>query len=163
VHGARVFFQAVGSQAELIRALLAAGIEHGSTPRLEACRGLKQQRGLADARLAADEGHGAGDDAAAQHEIELVHPGAETRDGFGGDITQAGGRCCLGRAVARATPARPRSTSGRAPHGDRLLGHRVPLAAALAAAGPLRVLVPALGAAIDRPRTGHATRAPRER
>jgi hypothetical protein len=42
-------------------------------------RRLQQQRALADAGVAADQHHAAGDDAAAQHAVQLVQAGGRAR------------------------------------------------------------------------------------
>ena len=90
VHRPRVFHQAVGPQPDLIGRLLAAGVQHrapcGLQPR---CR-LKQQGGLADTGFAADQRHRAGDDPAAEDEVELGEPGAPAGERFGSDIVAGG-------------------------------------------------------------------------
>ena len=62
------------AQRHLGAALLAGDVEHlgGARQRVER---LQQQRRLADARVAADQHHAAGDDAAAEHAVELVDAG----------------------------------------------------------------------------------------
>ena len=58
VHRAGVLVeQPVGAEPDLVGRFLAAGVEHGAAGGLEPRRGLQQQRGLADARLAADQDH----------------------------------------------------------------------------------------------------------
>ena len=123
VHRAGVLGQPVGAEPELVGRLLAAGVEHRPPRRLQPRRGLKQQRGLADAGLAADQDHRARHDAAAEDEVEFVDAGAPALERLGGDVAQAGRRgvgtaapppCrrCR-RAAARAdrpAPPPPRST-----------------------------------------------------
>ena len=53
---------------------------------------LQQQRALADAGVAADQHHAAGDDAAAEHAVELLLAGGRARDLGGVDLGQRGHR-----------------------------------------------------------------------
>ena len=55
----------------------AGAVEHRPDRCREVRRRLQQQRRLADARLAADQDERSGDDAAAEHAIELVDAGRQ--------------------------------------------------------------------------------------
>jgi hypothetical protein len=63
-------------QRHLRRGLLASGVEHGMPGRQRAGH-LQQQRGLADARFAAQQGHRARHQATAQHPVQFSHSQAE--------------------------------------------------------------------------------------
>ena len=117
VHGARVLVdQALGAEPDLVRGFLAAGVEHRPAGRLEPGRGLEQQRGLADAGLAADEDHRAGHEASAQHEVELREPGAPALQRRAGDVAEPGGRRDDGgRRRGPASPRRDPGPRGRRP------------------------------------------------
>ena len=60
---------------------------------------LQQQRALADARVAADQHHAAGDDAAAEHAVELFHAGRRALDIGRLDLRQRGHRLRLAPAT----------------------------------------------------------------
>ena len=96
---------------------------------------LQQQRRLADARVAADQHHAAGDDAAAQHAVELVDAG---RDALELARLDLGERAPTGRRRAGMRWPAPRL-------GDRL-AQRAGRAAARAGAEPLQRGGAALGA-----------------
>ena len=145
MHRPGVFGEAIGPEPDLVGRLLAAGVEHRAARRLQPRGRLEQQRGLADARLASDEDHRARHDPAAEHEVELVDPGAPAGERLGGDVTQAVGR--LGGLAAGAVLS-DRLTA-RPPDRHRLLRHRIPRPAPLASPDPLGVLVAAFGAAVD--------------
>ena len=102
-------------------------------------RRLKQQRGLADPGLAAEQHERAGNDAAAEHAIEFVDAGGEARVLFDLDIgvqlRRAGG---AGERVAMSCDGS--TTAFLRPFLDK----RVPGAAVCAAAQPLRRLAAAL-------------------
>ena len=66
----------LGPHPHLGRRLLAADVEHGLAAAGRAGGDVEQQRGLADARLAGDEDHGAGHEAAAEDAVELADAGA---------------------------------------------------------------------------------------
>ena len=76
VHLAGVISKAVGPEPHLMWRLFARDVERGDAGALEPRRALQQQRGLPDPRLASDEHHRTRYDAAAQHEIEFIDPGA---------------------------------------------------------------------------------------
>ncbi len=144
--------QAVGAQLHLQRALLAGRVEGRMSRPLQPAGDLEQQRGFADARLAADEDHRARDDAAAEDEVELVDPRlpaarlgaahvAQARGG--GDAAALGQGPCAAGATARSARRR-----GLRRH---LLDEGVPRTAHVAAAGPLRVVGAAVAAAVDGP------------
>ena len=125
-----VLDQPVGAEPDLVRRFLAAGVEHGAAGGLEPRRGLEQQRGLADAGLAADQHHRAGHDAAAEHEVELGNAGAPARRAARWPTSREPGR--RARSTARAACPRRRPCPPPAPRDDdRLLRHRVPRAARL--------------------------------
>ena len=65
----------VAARLDLMLRFLAGAVEHRPDRVREMRRGLQQQRRLADARLAADQHERSGNDAAAQHAIELVDAG----------------------------------------------------------------------------------------
>ena len=68
--------EAIAARLDLVLGFFARGIEHRAD-RLREVRGrLQQQRGLADAGLAAEQDQRAGNDAAAEHAIELADAGA---------------------------------------------------------------------------------------
>jgi hypothetical protein len=71
--------QPVGAHLELLDGLFARDVQHGATGRGEAGRQLHQQRGFADARVAADERERAGHDAPAHHALEFLHLYAQAR------------------------------------------------------------------------------------
>src|SRR3990172_4561864 len=63
--------QASGPQGELPRRLLPREVEHAAPGLGHRPRGLEEQGGLADARVAAQEDQGAGDEATAEDAVEL--------------------------------------------------------------------------------------------
>ena len=145
----QLVFQAVqpfGPEPDLLRALLAADIEHPAVAGY-AGRGLQQQGGFADARLPAQQHGAAGDEAAAQHRVQLFDAGEQALL-FGGDDLAYG----PGRRPAQVHPARE--------HALGLLGHLffdqgVPGAAMRAFAHPAHALASALAAEIYGLRFSH--------
>ena len=145
-----VLREPVGAQPHLLGRFLAAGVQHACGPtassRAAACSSsvdlpMPGSPPMSD--------HRAGHDAAAQHEVELGEAGAPARERRGSATSRS--RCGgTRRRRARRPRRRPRRRGRRDRH--RLLRHRVPRPAPLAPPRPLRVLVAALGAAIDRPR-----------
>src|SRR6185437_3609289 len=146
--------ESVGAQLDLQRRFLTGYVQHFVFASLQRCRDLKQQRGFSDAGLASNEHDGSRDDATAEYEIEFtdsrfpspslraVHV-AEPGSGDGG--TASGQR--------RGPAAAARSRTGRIRGcGHDLLDKSVPVAADVAAAGPLGMIGSAIGASVDRSR-----------
>ena len=92
--------------AHLLRALLAGDVEARCRPGGEQ---LHQQRALADARFAAEQRDRAGDEAAAEHPVELGEPGATRARGQRVDVGDADRPRPAGRARQR-DPRRPPSS-----------------------------------------------------
>ncbi len=115
-------------------------------PSARAATRLEQQARLADPRLAAQQGHRARHEAAAEHPVELADAGRPGRLGRQVDLGQGHG-----------TSSRPHPAGGRGAGGGRraLLDEGAPLVARRAAAQPLRAGVPAGGAPVDGPRSAH--------
>ena len=92
---------ALGAGAHLRRRLLAADVEHPALAVLAGAGGpgrdVEQQGRLADARLAGDEHHGAGHEAATEHPVELRHPGGAGHGPPGVDLTDRDGGPLDGR------------------------------------------------------------------
>ena len=65
------------SRLDLVLGLFAGAVEHGAEVVRKVCRRLQQQRGLADAGLAADQDQRSRNDAAAEHAVELVDAGRQ--------------------------------------------------------------------------------------
>ena len=140
--------QPLPARLDLMFRFLTGAVEHRSDRVREMRRRLQQQRGLADPRLAADQHQRSGHDAAAEHPIELVDPGRETRrhdsvDLFVEPRTRGGGERVAGPGAGGR-----RARARRDRHGA-LLDQRVPGAALGAAAEPLLRLRAALLAAED--------------
>ena len=68
--------KAIRAQPHLAGGLLAGGVQHGQPASCEPVHGHQQQRRLAHAGVAADEGQAASDEAAAEYVVELSHAGA---------------------------------------------------------------------------------------
>ena len=90
--------QALRAQRDLLDRFLAGDVQG---PARSADRGhrLQQQRRLADAGIAAEQDHAAGDEAAAQHAVEFLDAGRQRADC----------RCASTLASARTTLAPPAS------------------------------------------------------
>ena len=73
---------AFGAQAHLARGLFGADVEHARARAGGSGCDLEQQGRLADAGLAAQQDRGTGDDAAAEHAVELADAGRPVRDGL---------------------------------------------------------------------------------
>ena len=100
--------QPLGAQRDLLDRLLAGDVER-LFRRADRCHRLQQQRRLADARVAAQQDHAAGNEAAAQHPVELLDAGGKPRHVPGLDRAQrpdfaAGAGQRPGSASARAPP-----------------------------------------------------------
>ena len=108
----------LGAQAHLLGRLLAA---HEQAPRARGghrAERLEQQRALADARLAADQRDRARDEPAAEHPVELGHPGGPARRAERVDLGERH------RAAQRgARSDRRRRTGGRRPAPRRRVPH----------------------------------------
>ena len=126
---------AVGAQPHLGRGLLAGDVER-AVPQPRGLGGhLEQQRGLADARLTGEQDRGAGDQAAAEHPVELGHA-AGARLGVLD-------RHLADRHAPARSPARPATRLSARPLRDRAPG-----LALAAAADPLARLPAALVAVV---------------
>src|SRR5437899_1937345 len=149
---ARVFLETIGTEAQLIRRLLAGDVERCNPLALESRGTLHQQRGFADARLAADERHRTRNDPAAEDEIEFGEARAPARGGCLGDGGEADRRI-----VGWTAPARlPIRRSAHPPLRDRLLNQGVPRAARVALAAPFGLVGATFGAAKDRAALMHS-------
>jgi hypothetical protein len=87
VHRAGILDQPVGPEPDLIGRLLTAGVEDGSTGALQSGRRLEQEGGFSNSRLTADQRHGARNDPASEHEVELGNPGPPPGERFGSYFT----------------------------------------------------------------------------
>ena len=101
----------LAARLDLVLGLFARAVEHRAERLREVRRRLQQQRGLADARLAADQHERSRHDAAAEHAIELADPG---RQPLGDDACR-----CRRRAAARRSTARLYRFAMSAPAADR--------------------------------------------
>jgi hypothetical protein len=130
--------------ADLLDALLAGDVEHRAAGALGGGGGDgPEQRRLADAGLTGEQHHLAGDQAAAQHPVELPDPGRGARHPLGDDLGQRPGGSQRRRAGGRGAQA------GDGPDRGGLL-QRPPGAAARALPEPLRRRRAAVGAAVRR-------------
>jgi hypothetical protein len=77
VEAARRDAEPVSAQLDLGRRLLSGDVKHGPGERRQRAARLQQERGLADAGVAADQHQRAGDDTAAQHAVELADVGGD--------------------------------------------------------------------------------------
>jgi hypothetical protein len=115
---------AVGTQPHLGGGLLAGDVQRAG-PLGEPRGHVEQQGGLAHPRLTRHEDHGARHHAAAEHPVELVHPGRHGPRGLDVDLTD--------RPGGAADGAGPRRTD----RGCGGVGHRAPALALAAPADPL--------------------------
>ena len=76
----------LAARLDLVLGFFAGAVEHRSDGPREVRRRLQQQRRLADPRLPADEHERAGDDAAAEHAIELADAGRQPLGDDGVDV-----------------------------------------------------------------------------
>ncbi|MNV44792.1 hypothetical protein D3C71_1365610 [compost metagenome] len=145
---ARLQAQPARAQRHLLGGFLAGHIQHVGGFGKRGQR-LQQQRRLADAGITADEHHRAGDQAAAQHTVELFESGGLARRFAGLD---------LGQAAHGAGGGQGRIAVGR--RGGRRRFHRffqgVPGVAMRAFALPLRGSAAAVGAHVYGSGFGHA-------
>ncbi len=137
---ARIDRQPLGAQGDLGAGFLAADIQHFFQPRQIGQR-LQQQGRLADARVAADQHHAAGHQAAAQHAVEFLDAGAEARHVDRLDVGQRHHRRALRQALMRGRKA----IAGRLDDG---FDQRIPLAAGRALASPFVADAAAFGAGV---------------
>ena len=134
----------VGAQLHLRRGLL-AGDEHGLPLPGHGLEGHEQERGLADPGVAGDEDEARGDEAAAEHAVELGDSGRDPL-GLGGlDLDEP-----EERPTGRLGAAHPGCGRERA-----LLDQAPPRPARGTAAEPLPGRVPALGACVLEGRLRH--------
>jgi len=148
MQGANIEVQPPGTHVDLLQGFLTADIQHFPACR-EVRQGLQQQGGLADAGIAADQRHLPGDQAAAEHAIELRQPGGDALDFARLDL----GEPCAhsGEQLPTRTRALEQSVLqvGVAAHGPDLAEHLVEHARRAPGAplgAQLRKQPPALGA-----------------
>ena len=120
--------EAAGAQPGLLDGFLAGDVADAPSGARQSGSRLQQQRGFADAGVAADQDRRGRHQPSAQHAIQFGDAGGAARRRFGtaGQIDECeapAGAALGGRAGAR---------------GDRLLDDAVPLFAGFAAAGPFR-------------------------
>ena len=125
-------------QAHLRGRLLAGHVQHLAPGAGRAGGDVEQQGRLADARLAGQQHHGAGHEAAAEHPVQLVDPRGPRPRGLDVDLVDGPGRRPRGRGGDRARCAAA---------GPGVLEDRAPGLALAAPAHPLGGGPPALGAA----------------
>ncbi len=148
-HVTGIVGETIRPEFDLERALLARSVKRRAPRQLESRRHLKQQRGLADAGLTAEQDHGTRDDSAAEDEVEFREIGGPSR-GLGPAHRAKPRRGNDAPALTQCTcTARPPARSrGRSRARDGLLDERVPCAARVATAGPFGMVGAALGAAV---------------
>ncbi len=145
-HLQRGLAQTLGAQADLRRGLLAGDVERGAPAAGEMAQRHPGERRLADAGGAAEQDERAGDEAAAEHAVELPDAGGQARQALGAHVGQ---------------PHRPPGGGAGRPHGlpgrcgTRLLHQRVPRPAARALAVPAGLGVAAVGADVLGVRLRH--------
>ncbi len=130
-----------GTPLHLLGTLFGGDVQRRPAPHGEQ---LQQQCALADARFAAEERDRSGDQAATEDTVEFSDRGGDRMPVFGSDVADSGG-------------------TGTARRGDRriggvdldVFGQRVPIAAAGAPAGPLRMGGAAFAAHVDDSRSAH--------
>ena len=119
-----------GTEPNLVHRRLAGDVDDAGALPGHRRAGLDQQRGLADARLAAEQQHRAGDESAARHAIELVDSRSEP------PLRQL--RRVQGAEGEDPALARRPGALGADADGPGILDHRVPGRAGLAAPLPAR-------------------------
>ena len=117
--------EAAGAQADLIDRFFAGDVDDAPAAVGQGGGGLQEEGGFADAGIAGKQQSGAGDQAAAEHAVELGDAGGDAGWGFGG-----AGEVNEGEALAFG------AFDGGGAGGGGVLGDGVPFAAGLAAAGP---------------------------
>jgi hypothetical protein len=151
----RVGPEPLGAQLDLGGRLLAGHVQHLAAGGGEVAERAGRDRGLADARRAAEQHDRAWDEPAAEHTVELADARGEARHVRRLDLGEHD-RLERGRGRGTADAARGHGRGGR------LLHQRVPLAAARAAPVPLGALVGAGRADVDGARSHAATLSTRE-
>jgi hypothetical protein len=138
--------EALGPQSDLGGRLLGRHEHHLDARRGHGPQHLEQQRRLAHAGLAPEEGDRAGDEAAAEHPVELGQP----RGAGGGprDVDAA-----QGQGPGGGVPGRRRCAPGR--QRDRFLDEGIPLTAGRAAPGPTCRGHSARPTPVHRPQSAH--------
>ena len=121
--------EAAGAQAGLLDRFLAGDVEHAPAGARQAGGRLQQQRGLADAGIAADQDRRGRHQAAAEHAIQFGDAGRAARRRFGAagqiDECDAPARCRpwrRGRGGRRSPPRRCCSTRRRPRSGRPISG-----------------------------------------
>src|SRR5262249_48453120 len=135
---------------DLRAAFLAGDVEHLHL-RAQRIHRLQQQRRLADARVAADQHDAAGDDAAAEHAVQLLEAGGRACDLRGVDLAQRGHRLAARERLETILAARAFRDA---------LDQRVPRAAVRAAPQPLGRRAAAFVAREESLVLGHARDCP---
>src|SRR6185503_16244328 len=116
--------EALRPQPDLGGGLLAGDVERAPARGREVAERHVRERGLADARRAAEEHERAGDEAAAEHAVELADARVEARRALDPDVAQRD-RLPGGRRARPAEAARPSaSPAGRARRRRALLDER---------------------------------------
>ena len=133
----------IGPAAHLRRRFLARHVERLLSGLGDRAHELEHERGLADPRLAADQGDRPGDEAPAEHPVDLAEPGGPQSRRF---VDHVGD----GQRDAGATG----DEKGRLTRLE-LLDQRVPLTAAVASSGPLGGGGAARGATVNGSGPGH--------
>ncbi len=147
--------QPARAQRDLFGGLFARHVQHVGGFGQRGQR-LQEQRRLADAGIAADQHHGAGHQAAAEHAIEFVQAGGLARRFAGLDFGQAAHRAGRGQRRIAVRRGRRRGRLHR-------FFKRVPGVAMRAFALPLRGGAATVGAHIDGTGFCHARKCTRQR
>jgi hypothetical protein len=147
-------FQAVGAELHLVGALLAGNVERAPPGPLQPAGDLEEDGGLPDPRLAADQDDGAGNDPAAENEVELGDPRGPALALGSLHVAEAHGGHAGGGARDRSGPGRGPRALGR----GGLFHKRVPLLARGALPLPLARLVAAVAAEERGSRLRHVPR-----
>lgn len=121
--------EALAARLHLVFGFFARAVEHGASRAGDAGGRLEQQRGLADARLAAKENQGAGYDPAAQHAVKFVDARGGAFRLLAGDFgVEPGARARLGRVAVRdggagSSDTRSSTSEFHAPHSTQRPSH----------------------------------------
>jgi hypothetical protein len=141
--------QPARAQRHLRATLLAGDIQRAFTAALQRVQRLQQQRGFANAGVAANQHHAAFDDAAAQHPVQLFNAGGAAFHIRGFNVGQRGHRGGFGQRGKTVL-------GGRIAFGYRL-DQGVPGIALRAFAQPLGADATAFGAGVYRFVFGHGS------